>query len=217
MTDNAVVGRHGVLRRRRQRPAHQPRTRHRRVGADLHLRIRRPRPPHHPNHPRRDRTPVPTRTITQTWDDDSRPASVTNTGGAAISATYTYDAAGNRTGTSFGNSASETRTFDAAGRLTGVDTRQGPELPGGQCCTNAADPNGNPTKIVRNYGSTLTENYTYDADNRVVKVCSAAELHREHPGLRRSPTTRSATGSPRSSGSPTTSAPSPPPTTPPTS
>ncbi|MCW2756250.1 MAG: sle, partial [Marmoricola sp.] len=115
-------------------------------------------------------SPVPTRTVTQTWDADSRPTSATNAGAAAVSASYTYDAAGNRTGTTFGNTVTESRIYDAADRLTAQNTTSGLSTISGVTLT--LDPNGNPTTIARSYSTTTGgELYTYDADNRLTDVC----------------------------------------------
>lgn len=113
---------------------------------------------------------------TQTWDDDSRQATVAD---PTASATYGYDEAGNPVSTILGNGVGEIRTYDRNGWLK--------EILAKRISTNAVvskhtytrDNVGNPTAITRAYGAliTATESNVYDAADRVTTACYVASCN----------------------------------------
>lgn len=118
------------------------------------------------------------RTITQSWDDDSRPASITTA--STGSASYGYDAAGNRTSTALGNQVTEMRSYDRGGWVTKIEAKDANNnLIGNHIYTR--DAVGNPTRIDRHYGAVTStpELYTYDEADRVIKACYLSCLTRE--------------------------------------
>ena len=100
--------------------------------------------------------------ITDRYDADGRLTSVTASGNTT---TFGYDAAGNQVTKTLRRYA-ETRTFDPANRITKVRTAKGTSVLTNY--TYARDNVGNPTQIGGSDGAVY---YTYDADNRVTKVC----------------------------------------------
>jgi len=110
--------------------------------------------------------------IDYSHDDDGRTSSVTS-GGAATS--YSYDAAGNLISTALpaANGYAETRTVDAAGRLTQLANVKGTSVLSQFAVSR--DPVGNPTSVTTTRGGTAAaEAYSYDAADRLTKVCYAA-------------------------------------------
>ncbi|MEU4388976.1 polymorphic toxin-type HINT domain-containing protein [Promicromonospora sp. NPDC023805] len=125
--------------------------------------------------------------IASTYDDDSRLASTTasggSTGGAAAKWEYAYDVAGRRTATTLPSSTglTEQRRYDDAGRLTFIGTeRTGEPVDGVQDPVSAfdltLDPVGNPTQVQTTRGGvTEAVAYAYDDANRVTTACYAAQ------------------------------------------
>ncbi len=103
---------------------------------------------------------------TYAYDDDGRPVSATS--GASATA-YTYDPAGNLLTTATPDGFAARNTFDRAGRLlevahvgaAGILSR----------ATYSLDPVGNRTQTTTTRGTML---YTYDALDRLTKVCYGA-------------------------------------------
>jgi RHS repeat-associated protein len=125
--------------------------------------------------------------ITSTYDDDSRLASTTasggSTGGSTATWEYAYDVAGRRTATTLPASTglTEQRKYDDAGRLTFIGTeRTGEPVEGVQDPVSAfdltLDPVGNPTQVQTTRGGvTEAVAYAYDDANRVTTACYAAQ------------------------------------------
>jgi RHS repeat-associated protein len=125
--------------------------------------------------------------ITSTYDDDSRLASTTASGGSTGGQTakweYAYDVAGRRTATTLPASTglTEQRKYDDAGRLTFIGTeRTGEPVDGVQDPVSAfdltLDPVGNPTQVQTTRGGvTEAVAYAYDDANRVTTACYAAQ------------------------------------------
>ncbi|MEV0953996.1 polymorphic toxin-type HINT domain-containing protein [Promicromonospora sp. NPDC050249] len=125
--------------------------------------------------------------ITSTYDDDSRLASTTasggSTGGQVAKWEYAYDVAGRRTSTTLPASTGliEERRYDDAGRLTFIGTeRTGEPVDGVQDPVSAfdltLDPVGNPTQVRTTRGGvTEAVAYAYDDANRVTTACYAAQ------------------------------------------
>jgi RHS repeat-associated protein len=125
--------------------------------------------------------------ITSTYDDDSRLASTTasggSTGGNEARWEYEYDVAGRRTATTLPASTglAEKRVYDDAGRLTSIGTeRTGEPVEGVQDPVSAFDLTldevGNPTQVKTTRGGvTEAVAYAYDDANRVTDACYAAQ------------------------------------------
>lgn len=125
--------------------------------------------------------------ITSTYDDDSRLASTTASGGSAGGSSarweYAYDVAGRRTATTLPASTglAEKRVYDDAGRLTSIGTeRTGEPVEGVQDPVSAFDLTldevGNPTQVRTTRGGvTEAVAYAYDDANRVTDACYAAQ------------------------------------------
>lgn len=125
--------------------------------------------------------------IASTYDDDSRLASTTASGGSIGGQTarweYEYDVAGRRTSTTLpaATGLSEQREYDDAGRLTSIGTeRTGDPVDGVQDPVSAfdltLDPVGNPTQVKTTRGGvTEAVSYAYDDANRVTDACYAAK------------------------------------------
>ncbi|GHH77129.1 polymorphic toxin-type HINT domain-containing protein [Promicromonospora soli] len=125
--------------------------------------------------------------ITSTYDDDSRLASTTASGGSMggneARWEYAYDVAGRRTATTLPASTglAEKRVYDDAGRLTSIGTeRTGEPVEGVQDPVSAFDLTldevGNPTQVKTTRGGvTEAVAYAYDDANRVTDACYAAQ------------------------------------------
>lgn len=134
-----------------------------------------------------DRTYPDGTQITSTYDDDSRLASTTASGGSVGASSarweYEYDVAGRRTSTILPASTglAENREYDDAGRLTSIGTeRVGEPVEGVQDPVSAfdltLDPVGNPTQVRTTRGGvTEAVAYAYDDANRVTTACYAAQ------------------------------------------
>jgi RHS repeat-associated protein len=109
--------------------------------------------------------------IGYSYDEDNRLA------GAATSGTttgYSYDPASELTQTTLpaANGYLETRTYDRAGRLTEVKNAKGASVLSDYVST--LDPVGNPTQTVQSGAVAATQNFTYDANDRLLSVCFQA-------------------------------------------
>lgn len=110
--------------------------------------------------------------VNYTYDNDGRMATAGATGAVL---TYGYDPAAflKTTTAPTGNGHVETRTTDPSGRLTAVENGKGATVLSKQ--TKTLDAVGNPTGTATTRGtSTVSEAYTYDASDRLAKVCYAA-------------------------------------------
>ncbi|MGH3349225.1 MAG: polymorphic toxin-type HINT domain-containing protein [Nocardioides sp.] len=131
--------------------------------------------------------------ISQTYDKDSRPTSLTASGGSAgpdpSTWKFGYDVAGRRTSTTMPASTGlvEKRAYDRAGRLTSIGTKRasGTDPPPGVDDPVSAfeldlDEVGNPTRTQTTRGDkTESVAYAYDDMNRVESACyDAAECDR---------------------------------------
>ena len=103
--------------------------------------------------------------ISDRYDADGRLTSVTAAGNTT---TFGYDPAGNQTTKTLpgAHRYTETRTFDAANRIIQDRTAAGTTVLANYAYTRDGD--GNPTRVS---GSDGPFYYTYDADNRLTKVC----------------------------------------------
>jgi RHS repeat-associated protein len=106
------------------------------------------------------------------YDDDGRLATVSE-GGSTV--TYTYDAAGNQLGLTLPapNGYIESRAYDRAGQLAEIKNAKGATVLSQYNVER--DGVGNPTQVLRS-GSigSQTENYSYDALDRLTEVCYQA-------------------------------------------
>jgi RHS repeat-associated protein len=103
--------------------------------------------------------------ISDRYDADGRLTSVTAAGNTT---TFGYDPAGNQTTKTLpgAHRYTETRTFDAANRIIQDRTAAGTTVLANYAYTRDGD--GSPTRVS---GSDGPFYYTYDADNRLTKVC----------------------------------------------
>lgn len=106
--------------------------------------------------------------VTNIYDADSNLASLTS-GSATTS--YGYNAAGQLTTTTLpaSNGYIETRSYDAAGRVTEVANTKGALVLSDFAYT--LDPVGNPTRIVRTGTLNETATFSYEANDRLTRVC----------------------------------------------
>jgi len=113
-----------------------------------------------------------------TYDVDSRMASAVN---SSLTTSYGYDAAGNLTQTTLpaANGYVETRLYDNAGRLAEVKNQKGTSVL--SRFVIARDQVGNPTSVDRTGSLTQVQNYTYDANDRLLTVCYAASCTASSP------------------------------------
>ena len=108
-------------------------------------------------------------TVAYAYDDDNRLQTVAD---HSRTTSYGYDAAGHPTSVAFPNGTTETDTFARDGRLTTVANMQSATVLSKFVST--LDSAGNPTLVATTRGATTTnEAYTYDANDRVLKVCKA--------------------------------------------
>jgi RHS repeat-associated protein len=105
------------------------------------------------------------RTITPTTPTVTCPPAPTD----GATTTFAHNADSELTSTVMPNGVTESRAYDAADQLTGVDDTTASATVTSYGYTY--DKAGNPTSIVT---PTETDGYTYDSQNRLTKVCDAA-------------------------------------------